>query len=321
MSSRKCQIHDFSSDKKHRIVQLYQSGMSIGQLMQDFNCTRQTVNEMLAEENVSIRQRGTYVRKPRVLDDSVETAIIARYQQRNATITEIASEFSLSARAITATLKSHGIEPKRRNGFTRFTADEKRIIASRYAAGETFEVLCGELGCHKRIIRMILAEHGVPIRSRGYAAGMVWDDTWRANHHRSTHTDEFRVRAGKNLAKFLRNMRSHTKDSPLEKALCDALRDAGICFIQHTKFYHSRRRWFEVDIELCQAPIIIEADGFLHQLSGRREQDKRRDMFIKSQGCTVFRFTGKEIISDANACIRRVITECGLVPDVCQIVL
>ena len=99
-------------------------------------------------------------------------------------------------------------------------------------------------------------------------------------------------------------------NTPIELRLQDALKAVGIGFRTHKRLVGR----YVVDIVLDQAPIVIEADGVIHQVHGS-EYDAKRNKAHEAAGYRTFRFTGSEINSDAGACIQRVIEECDLTPD------
>jgi hypothetical protein len=70
-----------------------------------------------------------------------------------------------------------------------------------------------------------------------------------------------------------------------------------------------------VDIDLHQAPIVIEADGAQHTLPQQAAKDVIRDAALTAAGYLVYRFTGSEINRDASVCIQRIVDECHLVPE------
>lgn len=182
---------------------------------------------------------------------------------------------------------------------------------------KTFETLCTEYRRNKDTLKLILAERGVAVRRRGYATGTVWHSRWQKAHYRGTHTDSFRAKSSTTLSKVVLPRLAKTQREPLlEQLLAAELRAAGICFMPQSKIGRYR-----VDFEICQDLIVIEADGFIHTLKNQRAHDKKRDYFIASQGCKIFRFTRDEITQDVSECIHHVIIECNLKSDVCQIML
>jgi very-short-patch-repair endonuclease len=271
----------------------------------------------------------TRIKGQKPLTEDEKCDIIRKYTD-GVTLRQLCSEYHRTTGTIRTVIVTAGIAIKTRGygdpriqksalaarGHEELTAEEKTEIARRYATGEVFEVLIPEFHRSKATIKKILDEYEIPIRRRGYATGTVWNMEWRNTHYQATHTDEFRRKSSNHLRKLLPSIRARVNDSPIEKMLHDELRRVRICFIPHTHF-----RRYIVDIEICQSPIIIEADGVMHRLSRNKNHDKKRDAYIMSQGCRIFRFTSGEIIQDAAGCIQRVITECELEPDICQIVV
>lgn len=106
-------------------------------------------------------------------------------------------------------------------------------------------------------------------------------------------------------------IRNQSLNTPIELRLHDALRNAQIGF--NTQRMLVGR--YLADIDISQAPIVIEADGWQHQLPEQKAKDAKRDTAFIAAGYRVFRFSGSEINTDAAACVQRVIDACGLVPD------
>jgi very-short-patch-repair endonuclease len=108
------------------------------------------------------------------------------------------------------------------------------------------------------------------------------------------------------------NIKLHTEtvNTPIERRLQDALMSMGISFRTQSRIVER----YVVDIQILQAPIIIEADGIRHRL-GNGLRDAKRDAAHQAAGYKVYRFSGNEINSDALACIQRVVQECDLVSD------
>jgi very-short-patch-repair endonuclease len=105
-------------------------------------------------------------------------------------------------------------------------------------------------------------------------------------------------------------MAGPSANSPLERLLQAALVKAGISFSTQRVLLDR----YCVDILLVQSPVVIEADGALHRL--RKDQDTKRDTALSLAGYKVFRFTGKQINSDPDRCIREVLENVSLEPDV-----
>jgi very-short-patch-repair endonuclease len=191
------------------------------------------------------------------------------------------------------------------------TSAEQQEIARRYEAGETLEALIAEYRRGKPTIRKVIRDAGVAIRRRGYATGTQWHPEWRAAHKAGTSTPEFAQKSRETLLKRLPSMRGPATNTAIERRMHDALKKAGIGFTAQSLLMER----YLVDIELHQAPIVIEADGSQHTLRDQKAKDALRDTALAEAGYRVFRFTGSEINTDAAACVQRVINACGLVPE------
>jgi very-short-patch-repair endonuclease len=104
-------------------------------------------------------------------------------------------------------------------------------------------------------------------------------------------------------------MRGPSANSPLEKLLQAALMKTGLSFSTQRVLLGR----YCVDILIDQAPVIIEADGALHNL--RREKDVKRDADLAEAGYRVFRLTGAQINRDAMGCVAEVVKAAGLTLD------
>lgn len=192
------------------------------------------------------------------------------------------------------------------------TPDEQQEIAQRYEAGEGLEVLMAEYQRGKPKIKQVIREAGVAIRPRGNKAGIVWSSERREAHRLATSSPEFAEKARAATLVRLANVReSPAVNTAIERRLHDALKVARIGFTTQSMLLDA----YLVDIELHQAPIVIEADGATHSLPLQKAKDALRDAALAEAGYQVFRFTGSEINTDAVACIQRVIDACRLVPD------
>lgn len=198
-------------------------------------------------------------------------------------------------------------------GWRPLTDDEKQEIVRRYTAGELLTDLVEEFRRGKPALRTVLTDAGVTLRPRGYPKGTVWHDQWRAAHYAATQTPEFAEKSRQNLLERLPTMtRSPAINSAIEQRMHDALAKAGIGFTTQSLLLERYR----VDIEVRQAPIVIEADGFQHKADDAlAAKDAERDAALTAAGYRVFRFTGSEINRDASVCVQHVIDACGLAPE------
>jgi len=161
-------------------------------------------------------------------------------------------------------------------------------------------------------IKQIIREAGVAIRPRGNPVGAKWSPERREAHRLATSTPEFAEKARAATLVRLANVRENPAvNTAIERRLHDALKMARIGFSTQSMLLDA----YLVDIELHQAPIVIEADGATHSLPLQKAKDALRDAALAEAGYQVFRFTGSEINTDAAACIQRVVAACGLVPD------
>jgi very-short-patch-repair endonuclease len=192
------------------------------------------------------------------------------------------------------------------------TPAERQEIARRYEAGEGLEVLIAEYQRGKPKIKQVVQEAGVAIRPRGNRVGNEWPPERRDAHRLATSTPEFAVKArAATLARLAKVRESPAVNTAIERRLHDALKVARIGFRTQSILLGT----YLVDIEIHQAPVVIEADGQVHSLPQQKAKDALRDAALAEAGYRVFRFTGSEINTDAVACIQRVITACRLAPD------
>ena len=151
------------------------------------------------------------------------------------------------------------------------TAAEQQEIARRYETGETLEALMAEYRRGKPMIRKVVRDAGVAIRPRGYGKDREWTPEWRAAHKAGCSTPEFAQKSREALLKRLPTMRGPAINTAIEQRMHDALMAAGIGFTTQSVLL-SR---YLVDIELHQAPIVIEADGAQHTLRDPESQGRR----------------------------------------------
>src|ERR1039458_4735997 len=171
--------------------------------------------------------------------------------------------------------------------------------------------VAAEYGCVQQTISKAMKRLGFKLPTTTTGRKFVWTEERRANHKVATNTPQFKEAHRASLLNRFHLLRSSATDSPLEKLLHAALNRAGVSYTtQQVKLGK-----YVVDIELLQALIIIEADGFLHRLERQQAKDRIRDEELSETGYTVFRFTGTEINADADACIQLVLDQSGVTPD------
>lgn len=141
-------------------------------------------------------------------------------------------------------------------------------------------------------IRKILVEHGVEIRHR-------YTPEHRKQHQERQGRPELREQHRQLWA--AQHERQH-RESPIhtyiERLLHGALERAGLSFKTQVRVGDHIP-----DIQLLDFPVLIEADGQCHLLTAQQTRDRKKDEETAALGFITFRFTGKEIKADADACI------------------
>lgn len=163
----------------------------------------------------------------------------------------------------------------------------------------------------KGTIRKVLTDAGIEVRARGNPKGTVWSPERRAAHLAACSTAEFAQKSRDALLERLPRMRGPATNTPIEQRMHDALMAKGIGFTAQSLLLGR----YLVDIEIRQAPVVIEADGSQHQLRDQKVKDAARDAELSAAGYRVFRFTGAQINRDAPECVRIVAEACSLAPD------
>lgn len=169
--------------------------------------------------------------------------------------------------------------------------------------------LARHYGVRYYTVRAELERQGIPIKPRGHVKGQKKSQAWREASARHWEDPEWRAQQRKNWLERLPTMRGPAANSPLETKLHTALIKAGISFTTQRR----KLGKYVVDIEITQAPVIIEADGNTHLRT--KERDARRDAELTAAGYRVFRFDGRAINESPDACIRAVIAASGITPD------
>ena len=226
--------------------------------------------------------------------------------ERLGSLTAVAREYGVTKGYISQQAKKQGINPGRPG--RPLTIDWSGLPAL-YASGKTYEQLAAHYGCSIHAIQNAMKRLGVTPRPTGLPEGYEWTDERRAAHRAAIDRPEWRAKSRENLLKRLPSMRGPSANSPLEKLLQAALIKTGISFSTQRVLLGR----YCVDILLHQAPVILEADGALHNL--RKVQDAERDAALTAAGYRVFRFTGARINRGADDCAAEVIKACGLTPD------
>ena len=65
---------------------------------------------------------------------------------------------------------------------------------------------------------------------------------------------------------------------------------------------------YKIDIAIIQYLIAIEVDGKSHELISRKEQDQKKDIFLKEQGWKVLRFKNQQVMEHLEDCVKMVMS-------------
>ncbi|MDE2596629.1 MAG: DUF559 domain-containing protein [Sphingomonadales bacterium] len=66
-----------------------------------------------------------------------------------------------------------------------------------------------------------------------------------------------------------------------------------------------------LDFVCLQARLVIEIDGHAHDCGDRPERDRRRDMYLESQGFAVLRLPARMVLGDLDGAIAAIVVKCG----------
>lgn len=65
---------------------------------------------------------------------------------------------------------------------------------------------------------------------------------------------------------------------------------------------------YKIDIGHPLLKIGIEVDGGSHGMRSRQDEDRKKELFLKSVGWTVLRFSNEDVISDTTKCVLTVMS-------------
>lgn len=228
--------------------------------------------------------------------------------ERLGSYTAVAAEYGVTKGCVAQQAKKQGMNP--RPGGRSLGIDWSGLSAL-YDSGMTFEQLAAHYDCSVHAVQNAMKRLGVESRPRGTAVGYQWTDERRAAHKAAVNTPEWRAKSRENLLKRLPTMQGPSANSPLEKLLQGALVRSGISFSTQRVLLNR----FCVDVLITQKPVVVEADGALHQLPRGRQRDAERDAALTAAGFQVFRFTGTELNRNAMACVAKVVATASLIPE------
>lgn len=195
-----------------------------------------------------------------------------------------------------------------------FTEEDKINIVNKYSSGARVRTLAQEYHCSDARIKTVLEVAGFRLQGAEFTGGHLRDiaDRYAAGEDVLDIAKAYRCRfyTMRDLIKSLKLEPRviTTTNTPIECRLHDVLRKYGIGFTTQVRLVNR----YVVDIKINQSPVVIEADGKTYH---KNKRDEERDLRHEQAGFRVFRFTGSEINTDAESCIRHVVDDCGLTPD------
>ena len=222
-------------------------------------------------------------------------------------IRDLAKHYGVSVSEMSAEMK--------RQGIIRFTRREDvnwDDLQAKYDAAGTMPALARMLGTTEKVTYNELVRRGIKLRPRGHLKGQKKSQAWRDASRKNWDDPAWREVQRQKWLERLPSMQAPSHGgSPLERHLHHALRRARISFSTQRRILDR----YVADILITQKPVVIEADGNMHLHSAARARDAKRDAAMREAGYEVFRFHGKPIVNDPDACIRQVIEAAGLTPD------
>lgn len=175
-----------------------------------------------------------------------------------------------------------------------------------YKSGMTQSQIAEHYECSMSLVSAEMRKQGIEVVRRG-STGYKWTEEDRAKRHAAVERGAYK---GTKREHFRRLGRLTPKEnSPSEQILHQALIRASLSF--ETQSRELNRYW--PDVKLLQQPVLVEADGWAHNMKTRRTHDEQRDAALTAAGFTVVRFTNDQIDTDSDGCVQQLIDRFGLV--------
>jgi very-short-patch-repair endonuclease len=177
-----------------------------------------------------------------------------------------------------------------------------------YDSGMTQAQLADHFGCSPSLVSAAMKDIGIETRKTG-STGWKWTEEQHEKRRAAVERGAFK---GNHREHFRRlGSRTPKENSPSEKLFHLALVKACLSF--ETQSRELERYW--PDIKLHQQPILIEVDGWGHNMASRREHDEQRDSALTAAGYTVVRFTNEQVDDDPDGCVQQLMDRFGLLPE------
>lgn len=217
----------------------------------------------------------------------------------------VAAEYRVAPETVSRKAKELGVSSKRRWRATNLDPDELRRL---YEQGATAQQLAEQFASSVSTIYQRLWMAGTDMRPSG-ALGYKWGPEQYAKRAAATARGSFK---GAQVERFRRLGRETPKtNSPQERLIHQALIRARLSFETQSR---ELRRYYP-DVKLHQKPVLIEIDGWGHQMPRVVEFDRQRDAALIKAGYSVIRFTNDQVEEDPDECVRIVVEVFGLLAE------
>ena len=143
---------------KERLIQLYESGVSMENMAKELGITRGTVGRYVKIFELPNRRAVTH----KVID---KEKFIEMYDS-GATLKSIGNEFGVTPTTIRAYVKRFGLQMRRSNKLKLNDEDKAKIIRM-YEAGCSMSFIANEFGVDLSTVRAYVIKMGLPLRGRG----------------------------------------------------------------------------------------------------------------------------------------------------------
>ena len=150
---------EFTSEERHRIAKSYKDGKLIQSLEVEYHCSGKTIEKILQEQGVELRQDNYRFATP-------ECREIAAMYEKGLSQDVIGKKFGTDEKTIGRTLRRSGVAV-RSDGKRHFTDEEHREMVRLYLDEEYTQAEIGAVfSCSQTAVYFILKKLGVKARPR-----------------------------------------------------------------------------------------------------------------------------------------------------------
>jgi very-short-patch-repair endonuclease len=108
------------------------------------------------------------------------------------------------------------------------------------------------------------------------------------------------VRTAKSRAQILR-----AAPTPAEQVIWEILRDRRLEGIKFRR--QSPISIFVADFYCASLKLVVELDGEVHADPRQAAHDQNRDLYLRSLGCTILRFSNRDLLQNSDAVLARIV--------------